>query len=228
MLILLHGDNPEASRTELKRLKSEAKDKEVRQLDGRGLDPGNLTQALESSSLFGGATLVIIENLFSKLGKKTKLIEELAHKICSNSASTDVILWEDKEVGVTVIKSLGKAQVRLFKTPVLIFGFLDAIRPNNVKPLLELLPKVLVNEPPELLFAMIVRRVRQLIMLRGSVTPAGLQDWQASRLTTQAKSFNMDKLVSMQKQLLEIEYSIKTGATPFNLTQLTEQFLLGL
>lgn len=228
MIILLHGDNIEASRNELNRLKGEARGKEIRSLDGRNVNATSLTQALQSSSLFGGTTLVIIENLFGRLGRKIKLIEELAGKINAEAGNADIILWEDKEVGTTVIKGLGKAQIRPFKTPVLIFQFLDGIKPGNVKFLLELLPKVLVHEPAELLFAMIVRRVRQLIMLRDNVIPEGLQGWQASRLTTQAKSFTMDKLISMQKQLLEIEYSTKTGATPFNLTQHIERVLINL
>lgn len=227
MIVLIHGDHIEASRNELNRLKDSAKDKEVRQLNGRTLEVGGLTQALESESLFGGEILVIIENLFGKLGKKTKLISDLAALITRSAETADIILWEEKEVGATVIKSLGtKAKVQLFKTPVLIFQFLDGLRLGNTKILLTLFEQLVATEPAEIVFVMIVRRLRQLIMLKDNVTPEGLQPWQAGRLTNQAKLFTMEKLVSMYKKLLEIEVSIKSGSSPFILSQLLEQYII--
>lgn len=223
MITLLHGDQTELSRAEFNRLKEGAKGKEMRVLDGQLIDTANLTQALESTSMFGGDTVVFIERLFGKLGRKTKLIEQLA-KIIRESKG-DVVLWEDKEVGVTVTKSLGlpaqagKADIRLFKTPTLIFQFLD-------KPTLPVYEKLIETEPPELIHSMLAKRVRQLIQLRDGVTPDGLQGWQAGRLTQQAKQFTMDRLLFMYKKLLAMEFSIKNGSSPFTLSQLTEQFLL--
>ncbi len=226
MITLLHGDNVEASRNELNVLKSQAKGKEVRQLDGKHLDATGLTQALESSSLFGGDTLVIIENLFGSLGKKISHVKEFASRIAS-CQGIDVILWEEKEVGKTAIDNLGKnSTVRLFKTPVVIFKFLDAIKPNNAKFLLSLFHQTETLDAPELIFTMIVKRLRQLIMLADGVIPDGLQGWQAKGLTNQARLFTIEKLLSMEKKLLDIEYSLKTGASPFTLRQHIEQFLI--
>ena len=75
---------------------------------------------------------------------------------------------------------------------------------------------------------MIVRRVRQLILLRDTVIPEGLSGWQLTRLTRQAKLFTMDRLLTMYKKLLEMEFSIKNGSSPFTLRQLTEQFIIDL
>ncbi len=226
MITLLHGDNVEASRNELNLLKSQGKDKEIRQLDGKHLDATGLTQALESSSLFGGETLVIIENLFGSLGKKTSHVKEFASRIAS-CQGIDVILWEEKEVGKTGIDNLGKnATVRLFKTPVAIFKFLDALKPKNTKVLLSLYRQVEAVDAPELIFTMMVKRLRQLMMLADGVTPDGLQGWQTKGLTNQARLFTIEKLLSMEKQLLDMEYSFKTGSSPFPLRQLIEQFLI--
>jgi len=212
MITILHGDQIEASRAEYNRLKDAAKQKEL--LDGKALDETNLTQALSSQSMFGGEKTVFIDNLFGKLGRKTKLIEKLA-TIIKNSPS-DVVLWEEKEVGATVIKSLGKVDVKLFKIPQHIFQFLDTLTPDTYKR---------VGDAPELVFFMLTKRIRQLIQLRDGVIPEGLQGWQASRLTAQAKVFTMERLLTMYKQLLAIEFSIKNGSSPFTLAQLTEQFL---
>jgi DNA polymerase III delta subunit len=219
MITLIHGDQIEASRTEFNKRKAEAKDKEIRTLDGRTIDASNLIQALESGSMFKGDAIVFIENLFGRLGRKLKLIESLSSII--NESKADVVLWENKEVGVTVIKSLGNAEIKLFKTPALIFQFLD-------RPTLPMYKQLTETEAPELVFSMLTRRIRQLIQLSDGVIPDGLQGWQASRLTRQAKLFTMDKLTSMYKKLLDIEFSIKNGSSPFTIRELTEQFLLEL
>jgi hypothetical protein len=214
MIILLHGDETIASRSEFIRLKNEATNKEI--LEARTIDETSLTQSLESGSLFGGVKTVFIDNLFSTLGRKIKLIEKLAGII--RSSSSNVVLWERKEVGATVIKSLGKADVRVYKIPPIIFQFLD-------KPGIALYQQLVAVEAPELVHSMFTRRLRQLIQLGGGVTPEGLQGWQASKLTQQSKLFTMDKLLAMYKKLLDMEFSIKNGSTPFSLKELTEQFL---
>jgi DNA polymerase III delta subunit len=219
MITLLHGNYSESSRKEFIRLKEESKGKDIRALDGRNLDSASLTQALESNSMFGGNTVVFIENLFGKLGRKQKLIESLAAII--NKSSADVILWEDKEVGSTVLKNLPKAKIMLFKVPSVIFQMLDGIAPGARI-------HVVPPEAPELIFAMIVRRTRQLIQLRDGVVPEGLQGWQLTRLTRQAKLFTLDTLLAMYKKLLDMEYFVKNGSSPFTISQYIEQFLLNL
>ncbi len=219
MIILLHGNYSELSRKEFIRLKEEAKAKDIRVLDGRTIDAASLTQAIESNSMFGGDTIVFIENLFGKLGRKIKLIESLTAII--NGSSADIVLWEDKEVGATVLKNLPKAKITLFKIPTGIFQLLDGIVPDSSI-------RTLPPEPPELIFSMIVKRIRQLIQLHDGVVPAGLQGWQASRLTRQAKLFTMNKLLTMYKKLLDMEYSFKNGSSPFTTSQHIEQFLLDL
>jgi DNA polymerase III delta subunit len=226
MITLLHGNYSESSRKEFIRLKEEAKAKDVRLLDGRTLDPAALTQAIESHSLFGGDTIIFIENLFGKLGRKTKLIESLATII--NESSGDIILWEEKEVGITVLKNLSHAKVTLFKIPSVIFQLLDGIAPEATSRVLPLYTALRESEAPELIFAMITRRVRQLIQLVDGIVPEGLQGWQASRLTRQAKLFTIGTLLTMYKTLLDMEYATKNGSSPFTTSQHIERFLLDL
>lgn len=221
MITLLHGDNIEASRNELHRLKDQALGSEIRQLDGQSIDAAVLVQSLESSSLFGEDTLVVIERLFVKLGRQQKKIEALC-KILAN-ASGDIVLWEDKEVGATVLKNLGTPTIRLFKLPVLIFQFLDGVRPNNAKQLLNIFGQL---ESPELVFAMLVKRIRFLLQIQGNVTPQGLSGWQLTRLTTQAKSFTMSELTRLYEALGDAEYGVKSGTSPFSLKQLLEQWIM--
>jgi DNA polymerase III delta subunit len=229
MITLIHGDHIEASREELNRRRSESKAIDIRNLDGRSLDSSTLVQSLESSSLFGGDTLVVVERLFGKLGRQVKKIEELCKLLVASSQTTDILLWEDKEVGATVTKYLGKdARVMVFKLPVLIFQFLDGVKSGNGEMALKIYQDLVSSEAPELVFSMLVKRVRQLIQIADGGTPEGLADWQAGRLTTQAKSFTMEKLLASYKKLHDIEVSIKTGMSPFSVSAHIEQVLVDL
>lgn len=227
MITLFHGDYIEASRNELARVKATVANKDIREVEGRTLDTQALTQALESQSLFGGDTVVFIYGLLKALGRKTKQAE--AFTAILTGATGDIYLWEDKEIAPTLLKQLGpKAAIRLFKLPTIIFQFLDGIAPGNAKKMLALYDELIALDAPELVHSMLAKRVRQLLMLADGTAPAGLAPWQASRLTTQGRSFSIKKLRELYQELATMEFSIKSGATPFTLAQLTRQMLINL
>jgi len=231
MITLLHGDDIVASRQELTQRIQEAKNdgKELRWLDGRTLTNLSLAQAIESPSLFGGELLVVIDGLFRTFGKKEKRISTFTDILKRSAQTTETILWEEKEIIKSLIALLGsQSSIKLFKTPVIIWELLDSIRPGNRRVLIPRLQQALAHHAAELIFTLLVRRVRQLIIVRDGKKPEGLQEWQVMRLTRQAKSFTMGKLLTMEKRLLEIDISIKTGASPFPLPQLMELFIVDM
>ncbi len=229
MLYLLHGDQPETLRNKLREFKTGAKGKEIREVDGKHIDATSLLQALESSSLFGSDVLVVIEGFISNAKKQVKTFAATLAKVVEASTSVDVILYEEKEVDKTTIAKLGEGvQLFFYKTPVVLFQFLDSLRPGNAKTSLSYFTQTVSHEAAEIVFVLLVRRVRQLIQLADQITPEGLQGWQASRLTAQSRHFTIKQLVVMHERLLEIDIAIKTGSTPFTLTQLLEQFIIKL
>lgn len=229
MITLLHGDHIEVSRAELNRLKQQAQGRELRSIDGRSIDPAILVQALESSSLFGGTALIVVEQLFGKLGRQPKKITQYADILARAGETSDIILWENKELTAGTVKQLGaRVTVRLFKLPVLIFQFLDNIYPGNRTVLLSAFTKLMETQAPELGFSMCVQRVRQLLHIRSGNTPEGLAGWQLSRLTSQAKSFTMDELVNLYEKLGDAEYALKSGSSPFPFRMALEQIFLTL
>jgi len=229
MLYLIHGDNTEAARGKLLELKAAAKNKEIRELNGKRMDANALVQALESSSLFGGDVMVIIEGFISSAKKREKAFATTIAQLVAAAETIDVVLYEEKEVEKGTLTKMGATcQALLFKTPVVIFQFLDSLRPGNAKASLLLLSKVLEREPAEIVFVLMVRRVRQLMELTDHLVPDGLQSWQADRLTSQARHFTIDKLVVMHKSLLDADIAIKTGSSPFILAQRIEQILISL
>ncbi len=228
MITVLHGDHIEASRAELIRMKAALKGKDIRQLSGSAIDASALVQAMESSSLFGGDTAVIIEDLFARLGRQQKKIEALAQILKDREKDNDIILWEGKELSATVLKHLGTPTVRLFKIPVVIFQFLDGLAPGNAKKSLETFALLTAKEAPELIFALVTKRIRQLLMISTGAPLSAVAPWQLSRLTTQAKSFRMEQLKKLYTRLNDIEFGIKSGNSAFNLKAELEQWLVAL
>ena len=229
MITLLHGDDTTKSRTELVRLKHLTVGKELRELDGKLVNEDILIQALSSSSLFGGDTPVTIDNLFSSQGKKLKRIETLATIIKRESTNVDVLLWEEKEVGKTALTQLGTSiTVKLFKLPVIIFQFLDSVRPQNSPSLLRLYTDIVKQEAPELVHVMLLRRLRQLMELKSGIAPVGLQSWQSARLTNQAQSFTIDQLLQAYKRVVTNDLSMKTGTGALSIRANTELLLSSL
>lgn len=224
MIILIHGDNTIQSRSELNRLKKPYP--EIRELNGRNLDSATLTQALQSGSVFEADTAVVIERLLSRLKGRGKPKDPLLTVIADSASQIPLILWEDREITRSVIAGLPFALTeKIFKIPAVIFQFLDGIAPDKSKIMLELYQRTLVTDPPELIHSMLLRRLRQLIMVRDGIIPPGMAGWQSARLTSQAKLFTIKQLKNIYRKLIDIEFRVKTGDSPLTLGEMTELLL---
>lgn len=229
MLTIIHGDDTDASYKELTKLKETLHEKEVRELDGKGLTPVALTQALQSSSLFGKDVSIVIVRLLASVNKKSLVYEELINIINQSVNNADIVLYETKELDKTTLNKFGKdVTVRVCMVPRIIFEFLDGLHTGNAQSSLIKFRLIITNEPTEIVFFMIVKRFRYLIQLSDGITPEGVAPWQAARLTRQARFFTMEKLVSLYKKLAAIEIAVKTGSSPFTLAQHIEQFIISL
>lgn len=229
MITIMHGDNIEASRLELTNVIHSVKDKEIRRLDGKHLDENSLIQATESNSLFGSTVLVVIENLFTPLGRKTKQISKFTEILDNNTQTSDCICWEPKELSKETLSCFkSKITTKLFSIPKTIFILLDGLKPNNKALLISSFEDLLKSNAPELVWSMMINRMRQIIQIQSGVTPSKLQSWQVSRLTNQASSFTMDKLLKSYKKMLEMEYSLKSGTSPFTFADMVKQWILEL
>lgn len=226
MITILHGENIQESRNELNRLKSTYRESDIRFVDGKRADENILRQATESSSLFGEPVTVIIEQLFAPIGKKQKTIKAYAAILSEAGKENTIIIWENKELGKTVLSGFPNANVRFFPLPKTLFSFLDGIKPNNQRQTFAFLERALETQAPELLFFMLTVRIRQLIQAKDGIMPEKTSAWQYARLTNQAKFFTMEQLRTMHTNLLSIETSIKSGTTPFTMKQHIQEFLL--
>ena len=229
MIQILHGDNIVASRNVLQMAKKMAREKEVLVFDGKKVNLTDLKQALEAQSLFGQEKLVVIENLISK-NKKQKTDNRILNYLKALPADTDLILWEGKKIDGRVLSPFKNAKAQLFKTPAIIFKFLESLRPGNQRMMLSLLENCAKTEPIELIFHMIVRQFRQLLLVKdlGKEGISRIAPWQYAKLTNQANCFTLDKLLKIYKKLLEIDWQQKTGQTVFDLKRAIELLLIDL
>lgn len=245
MIIILHGDHQVESRNRLLELKSQASElnKEIITLDGALIELTDLIQSLEATSLFNEQKLVIAENLLSILkagAKRDEIIEYLVKAPfvipgnAEESDKVDLILWEKGSVGRSIIKLKKQKQVSVeeFKMPQVIFSFVDNLKPHNVKELLNSFHKTIdSNIVPEIIFTMMIRQFRLLIALKTGADISEtnrLAPWQKGKLSKQSHEFSLEKLKQLYKELLLIDFQIKTGKSALNLTQRIEQFIIGM
>ena len=222
-MIIIHGDDTVTARNHLndELEKAQSSSAGVYRFDARDLDLTKLTQVLEGMTLFGLQPMIIIEGIFSlpKSKNKDNLIEFL-----TKYQDRQIILYENKALTATVIKPFKKATVSSHKPAAIIFTFLDSLKPGSAPRSLSLFDQLEnANQPPELVFAMLVRQVRLLIQALDPSTLKGAP-WQKSRLISQASAFGERGLLKLHHDLYHIDKQLKTGVNPLPLS--TQLFTL--
>lgn len=229
MLHLFHGENIELSRKELIALKESFLGCEIINLNGKIASITDIYQATQSDSLFNTKKLVIIENFFVKLGKKKSAIDKNIWKLIQQIPDNlDVVFWEEKKIPKIIINELPKkTDIALFEIDRLIFNLMDSIIPNQTSLLLHKIENVIKNDSSELVFAMLVRQFRLLIMVKEmNKSIPDLSPWQISKLNKQAQYFESEKLLELYNEILNIDVRMKTSSGAFNLTDELKLFLI--
>jgi len=231
MITIIHGDDISSSRKYFYELKQEHKDFVL--FDGNKLTILDLIQNIEGSTFFGDTKAIFIEEFLTKLKKTNKESKEIFDFIVKNSKSTIFVLWESKEVSKRELLSFKDSVVKIFKLPKNIFLFLDNLRPNNSKSLLDLFHQALASEiKEELILFMMQRQFRILLAISEFCEGEPIEElvrlapWQMDKLEKQAKFFDLKKLKEIYKKLYKIEISQKTGTLSLSLSQSIDFLLL--
>jgi DNA polymerase III delta subunit len=216
-MIIIHGDDTVTARNHLndELEKAQSSSAGVSRFDARDLDLTKLTQVLEGLTLFGLQPTIIIEGIFSlpKSKKKDHLIEFL-----TKYQGRQIILFENKSLTAATLKLFKKATTSEHKPASIIFTFLDSLKPGSASRSLSLFDQLEnANQPPELVFAMLVRQVRLLIQALDPSTLKGAP-WQKSRLISQARAFGEKKLLKLHHDLYFIDKQLKTGVNALSLS----------
>ena len=195
---IIHGENQVSSREAYSNAKQQAQKQglNIVEFAGDSLTISNLTQAVESKSLFGSANVVFIENIFSRRpsNEKKQIVDYLLKLISPLESRGDqgaLCIWEPKDVS-TQLKEIPSHR---FDLPKHIFAFLD--NPN-----VSTFHLALGTAPVEQIFASLATRVHKVLLGQGRT------------------SKKIDPL-----DLLEIDYKQKTSSVPYDLTAALEIWL---
>lgn len=230
MIIIIHGDDLTLSRNYFLDLKQKQKD--AISLDGGKITITDLVQNIEGSSLFGDTKTIFIEDLLTKLKKTDKAAQEILNFVAKNSKESTFVLWESSVLLKRDLSIFEDAIIKIFKLPKNIFLFLDNLKPNNSKNLLNLYHQALSSGiKEELILFMLQRQFRMLLALSEPSVNEPIEElmrlapWQMGKLDRQAKFFDHQSLKKIYEKLYKIEIGQKTGGLSLSLTQ-TIDFLL--
>lgn len=225
-MLIVHGENNLISRKRLSE-KIESFKNEILRFDGDKISLSEIKQALESHSLLSQNKLVVIENLFSRRPGKAK--EEILAYL-KNNVFNNLVIWERKKIDGRALISFRKEKIERYDLSTIIFKFLDSFWPGNQKINLSFSHQCLRSEVPEVVFFMLCRLIRQLIIAKdlGEKGLEPMAPWQKSKLIKQAKKFSLEKLMGLYRELLQIDFSIKSGRTPIPLVSQLDLLLASL
>lgn len=231
MIFLFHGDDLLRSRLAFEQVKAAHQDAETLTFEGKKISLTELKEVMETGSLFGRSRLIVIENLLSS--KKGVSLQEIVSYLQLKRANIDLVLYENETLNKTLLSKLPDAKVELFKHEPVMFKLLEALRPNNVRQTIELWQLTCRSESPEIIFFMMVRHLRLLLLIKEGVEEGvdeivRLAPWQKERLTKQSGYFTLEQLVKLYHELLDIDHRQKSGEAPFALGKTLELFLINL
>jgi len=211
MIYLLHGEDQFQSRQNLYRILEKIKTDDTRllKLSFPKIDPDQVDNFINTSSLFESKKTIFFQNLFSL---PTKKLDSVINLINQNQA-LDILIWESKTITPGKLKKLKNPKNLHFTVPKTIFKFLDSLKPQNNRYAVNLFRSTLKTEPPELINYFLKEHLRLLIMAREKNFSKinKFPSWRQSKLINQAKFFTPQALKNLYNQLVNIEYKQKTG-----------------
>lgn len=187
MIYIFHGDNQFDSRQALNKLLEQYTQYDQLKTDSKNIDIDRINLFLQSSSLFAEKKVLIIENFFST----NKSILDKLIKVVKNSNDIDLIIWQDKALNATQLKTFPQSKVQLFALSNKLFGCLNAVRPKNLNGFILLYKEVLKMGLYDLFLYLIKGNLRR-------------------QLTTYSK-FDQTKVKNSYLQLIELDYQNKSG-----------------
>lgn len=224
-MIILHGEDTVKSYARLAILTQELKSRNVEIIiqDASDIDITYLRQEMGSKSLFENQKCFVIKNLLG--GAKSKNKDGLIAIIKQNQ-DHEIILWENKALTATALKSFPSAKLENFAMSPIIFKFLDSLRPNNTQNILISWRKLLQEGlEPEFVFAMVIRQVKLLIQAKTNFKNLKLAPYPAKLINTQTTYFALDHLLDLYQELYQIDIKIKTGTSTTTMDHLLGHFL---
>ncbi len=217
-MIIIHGENTTNSRQKLVEIINDQKSKnqEIIRLEAKQLTEASLEETLGANDLFGTAKTIIIEELHSlPVSKKKKNLIDLISK----PQIHDIVLWEKRSLTKTMLNKISKDANQAifedfeFKISKTLFTWLDSLgKTGNAQKKLQLLHSAIETDGEFFCFLMLIRQIRTLIEIKSGGVAKGAP-FMIAKINQQAASFKLDQLLSIYKELLEIDIKQKTSTS---------------
>lgn len=209
MIYIFTGEDITASRN---KLNEQLRGKTPIRIEAKKSSIADLDMQLSSSGLFDSSKTFVIEN-FLKFKPQESLLEMIIK--FENDKTTDIFLWDEADPSIKVKNGLKKAMMFQFSFPKYYYSFLDNLEPKS-KRSVELLSQVLKTFEPEQVLYGLIRRVRQLLVLKSENYQefsefAKMQEWQIGKLRPQANRWSEQDLKKIFTKLCALDEKIKTS-----------------
>lgn len=193
-VIVLHGDNSEASYERLIKFVDTAKKRNWEIVTD---------EFPNTPSLFGNERLIIYRD-FSLLSKKD----------INNFDRFDgtLVVYHEGVLPQAFLKLMpADFKMEKFELPKILFIFLESFCPGNSTKCLKLLHGLTETEAVELVFFMLSRHLRDLYWVTVDPKTSQFPSWRLSKLKFQAEKFGIDMLKQIIGRLSDIDIEVKTS-----------------
>lgn len=229
-MTLLHGDDSVRIHARALALVSSAqKDGAVlERVEAKGLSIATLESIVGTEQLFSSKKVIWIDRLHS-LPKSTLKDGLITWIVAWAEANPDtechIILTEEKVLPPAQLKKIPVSTIEIFKLPQILFSFIESIGVVAPTRAVTLFHEVLQNQEVELVFAMIVRQIRMLLLFVSGGIYVG-PPFGRTKIITQSKNFTQAQLLDIHRRLLAIDLGQKTSSSPHTLIQEIDLLLL--
>jgi len=217
MIYVICGENIIASRDYFLQKKKEYQEKNYLLIDLKPENIENISETEIFSPLFHQDKVFFGENFYQTVSKNKKLLEKIK-KLFGDK--THLFLWEEKQK--YQLSAYAAFQILEFKLEENIFTLLDNFYPGNKKKFLLLFHQLIDEKKSHLFFNLLIKRVRNLILIKKNLKTKGLSLWQTKKLKQQAAFWSSEKLIRCYQALFNVETDIKTSQTPYTINQLLD------
>lgn len=216
MLTVICGENSIASYNYYSLLKKNYLEKkyDIIEIESNDLEDINLWMG-DSQTLFSQKKVFFTQNINKKLSRKLNLkINKVVENLIKDK-NIEVFSWEE-EISSRFLKFPKGATVKEFKPPENIFKLQDALSPGNLKTFITILNQLAETADENFIFVMLIRHLRNLLLVKTKSNNNKLQKWQIYKLKNQASKWEIDKLINFYDAFHKIDVTIKTSTNPYS------------
>lgn len=188
MIFIFHGDDQNKSRQSYNNQLNSKPSSDILKLDNKSIDLDQINNFLNGASLFAIEKTLAISNFFS-ISKP--ILDKLIKIINNSDPINNIVLWQDKGLNATQLKTFPKAKTENFRLNNKLFACLNSIKPKNINNFVSLFHETIKEGLYDLFLYMFKNQLRK-------------------QLNT-FSNFDKNLLKKTYVQLIELDYQNKTG-----------------